>query len=220
MKPLHPPRWLARLAGDERALALTEFAFAAPVLVALGMTGLETAYFAIANLRLTQIAAIAADSASRVREGIDEADVVELLAGAKMTGSQIGFAENGRIILSSLEQNAPGGGASTGQWIRWQRCDGAKNVASSYGLEDKGRNDSSLQAMGPAGKQIAAIPGTAVMFVEVVYDYQPLISNRILGNRLFRTTVAFNVRQRTNQALTNSSNLPDSQRMICTRFAA
>lgn len=203
-----------RLDGDERGLALIEFAMGAPVLITLGLMGLEAAQFGIANLRVTQMASIVADSASRVRDSIDEGDVIDVLTGAKMTGNSIKFAENGRIILSSLERNAAG----NGQWIRWQRCDGAKQVVSSYGLEGKGQNDATLQAMGPTGRQIAAQANDAVMFVEIVYDYQPIVSNAAIGGaKTIRTTLAFNVRQRTNQALSNTNN---ATAKVCTTYAA
>lgn len=207
-------RFLALLSRDTGGVALTEFAFAAPVLATLGVAGLETAQLAIANLRVTQMAAIVADSASRIRDRIDEADVDDIMTGAKLAGTSIKFPENGRIILSSLELNAAG----NGQWIRWQRCDGAKNVQSSYGAQGKGETDATLPAMGPAGRQIAAPTGTAVMFVEIVYDYQPLVSNRFVGGpRTIRTNVAFNVRQRTDQALTNTGTITGKP---CTLFRA
>lgn len=203
-----------RLHGDERGLALIEFAMGAPVLITLGLMGLEAAQYGIANLRVTQMASIVADSASRVRDSIDEGDVIDILTGAKMTGNSIKFAENGRIILSSLERNAAG----NGQWIRWQRCDGAKQVVSSYGLEGKGQNDATLQAMGPTERQIAAQANDAVMFVEIVYDYQPIVSNAAIGGaKTIRTTLAFNVRQRTNQALSNTNN---TTAKVCTTYAA
>jgi len=214
LKPDFLSNFARRLRRDERGLALIEFAIGAPVLVTLGLMGLETAQFGIANLRVTQMASIVADSASRVRDSIDEADVIDILTGAKLTGTSIGFAQNGRIILSSLERNAAG----NGQWIRWQRCDGAKQVASSYGLEDKGKTDNSLQAMGPTGRQIAAQADTAVMFVEVIYDYQPIVSNAAIGGaKVIKTTLAFNVRQRTNQAI---SNVNSATPKICTTYAA
>ena len=81
----------------------------------------------MAHLRVSNIAMLTADNAARVRDSIDEADVIELFTGAKMTGASINFAQNGRIILSSLE---PTDGRTNRQWIRWQRCDGALNVAS------------------------------------------------------------------------------------------
>ncbi len=45
------------------------------MLVVIGFWGVETANFAIANLRVSQIAALTADNAGRVRDAIDEADV-------------------------------------------------------------------------------------------------------------------------------------------------
>lgn len=215
---------LRRLRQDRRGTAMVEFAVAAPVVLTVGVVGLEMANFGIANLRVTQLAAIAADSASRVRDSIDEADVVELLAGAKMTGEKIQFAQNGRIVLSSLEQNDPNGDGnyadSNGQWIRWQRCDGARRFIPTH-VQDKGKTNNSLQAMGPAGNQIAALPGTAVNVVEVEYVYQPVAGSVVFQTpRIIRTTVAFNVRQRTSQALTNSSNLSAAQIRTCDKFQA
>jgi hypothetical protein len=208
VKPLRAParasRFIKRIRGCESGLAMLEFALSLPVLTTLVLVGLETANLAMAHLRVSNIAMIASDNASRVRDSIDEGDVIELLTGAKMTGDSIGFRQHGRIILSSIEPNAAGtNGASTGQWIRWQRCDGAKVVASNYGGQGTGQTNATLQAVGPAGSQIAATSGTAIMLVEAVYDYQPLVSSSIFGPRTIRYESAFNVRQRVNQAITN-----------------
>lgn len=192
-------RFAARLRGCESGLAFVEFAMSLPVLVTLALVGLETANLAMAHLRVSNIAMLTADNAARVRDTIDEANVIELLTGAKMTGDNIRFRQNGRIILSSLERNAAG----NGQWIRWQRCDGVRQTQSNYGPQGTGQTNSSLQAVGPVGNQISAAPGTAVLVAEVVYDYQPIVSDAIFGPRLIRYESAFNVRQRNNQALTN-----------------
>ena len=213
-----PSRFAERLRRCDGGLAMVEFAMSLPVLVTLGLVGLETANLAMAHLRISNIAMLASDNAARVRDSIDEANVIELLTGAKMTGDSIRFRQNGRIILSSIEPNTAGtGGASTGQWIRWQRCDGAKVVTSSYGPQGTGQTNNSLQAVGPAGNQISASSGTAIMLVEVVYDYQPLVSNSIFGARTIRYESAFNVRQRTNQAISNIGNATPRN---CTTYSA
>jgi len=196
------PSPLKKLAADKSGLALIEFALSLPIVLSMGLGGLELANYAIATERVSQIAMTAADNAARVRSSIDEQDVNEVMAGAKFVGSSIKFSQNGRIILSSLEENA----AKNGQWIRWQRCAGAKNVGSSYGTEGEGETDSSLQGMGPdlpTPKKIAAVSGTAVMFVEVFYDYQPIVPMPMLGynGRTMHFTAAFNVRERTDQVL-------------------
>lgn len=203
---------------DTRGLALTEFALSLPILLMMGLGGIELAHYALATERVNQIAMTAADNAGRVRDSIDEIDVNEVMAGAKFVGAPISFADRGRVILSSLEENA----AKNGQWIRWQRCTGAKNVPSSYGLQDAGKTDSSLQGMGPSGRQIAATSGATVMFVEVVYDYRPIVPLPFLGysNRTMRATAAFDVRQRNDQVLKNSKNLTGTAISGCSTYSA
>lgn len=220
---LHPAARFARLAARLRAcesgVAFTEFAMSLPILLGLGLVGLETANLAMAHLRVSNIAMITADNAARVRDSIDEANVIELLTGAKMTGDNIRFRQNGRVILSSVEANTAGaGGTTTGQWIRWQRCDGARNVASRYGGQGTGQTNATLQAVGPANNQVSAATGTAVMVAEVEYRYQPIISDAIFGTRIIRYESAFNVRQRTDQVLKNATSLPANQRRTCNFF--
>lgn len=210
--------FLRRLRGCTGGMALTEFAMSLPILLTLGLFGLETANLAMAHLRVSNIAMMTADNAARIRDSIDEADVIELFTGAKMTGEGIRFAQNGRIVLSSIEPNAAGtGGASTGQWIRWQRCDGQRVFTSAYGAQGKGQNDASLQYVGTATNPISAATGTAVMVVEVSYIYQPIIPNSFLSGREIRYESAFNVRQRTNQAITNASSVTGR---TCNLYAA
>jgi Flp pilus assembly protein TadG len=209
---------LPRLVRDEGGLALLEFALSLPVLLSLGLLGLETSNLALAHLRVSNIAMLTADSAARVRDSIDESDVNQIFAGVRSAGTAIRFTNFGRVVLSSLEPNTAGtGNTSTGQWIRWQRCLGLRNFVSAYGAQGKGQNDASLQAMGPAGSQVSAQPGTAVMVVEVSYSYQPLIANNIFGPKTISYVSAFNVRQRTAQALTNVNNV---QASTCTRFTS
>ncbi len=62
--------------------------------------------------------------------------------------------------------------------------------------------------MGPADNQITSIPGTAVMFVEVSYRYQPLVSQDILPiPATIRRESAFNVRGRQNNGISNAQDL-------------
>ncbi|MGE0774258.1 MAG: TadE/TadG family type IV pilus assembly protein [Sphingomonadaceae bacterium] len=214
MKPLP----LKKLADDTSGLALIEFALSLPIVLSMGLGGLELANYAIATERVSQIAMTAADNAARVRTAIDEVDVNEVMAGAKFVGESIDFSKNGRIILSSLEENA----AKNGQWIRWQRCAGAKTVNSSFGVQGDGKTDSSLQGMGPTGKKIAAVSDTAVMFVEVFYDYQPIVPMPMLGysGKTMNFTAAFNVRERTDQVLYNAKNLTGSNFSNCGLYVA
>lgn len=219
-------RLLSELRHCRSGLALTEFAFSLPILLALSLYGFETANLAIAHLRVSNIATLTADNAARVRDSIDEANVIEMMTGAKMTGNSIRFAQNGRIILTNFERHTNGR-----QWIRWQRCDGALNVNSNYGQPKNSSNAAivngteyfqsdrvtrstaaqksdptyaTLTEIGPAGRQISAASGTAVMVVEVVYNYQPIVSERLFGPIQIRYESAYNVRQRNDHDLRNA----------------
>ncbi|WP_197277295.1 pilus assembly protein [Sphingomonas profundi] len=232
-------RFAARLHADERGAELISFALTLPVLLLMGLGGLEIASFGIANLRVSQIAMTAADNAGRVRDQITEGDINEIMTGAKFVGRSIGFADHGRIIISSLESrtDVSGNNPNNYQWIRWQRCAGAKNASSSYGTPETSggavisdgteafRTDGVTASSAPSNQakstpgngtvdtqtgmgpqtsgrqQVAAAPGTAVMFVEVVYDYQPVVANRWISETQISAVRAFNVRQRTDQQL-------------------
>jgi Flp pilus assembly protein TadG len=208
-----------RLRGDERGLALIEFAFSLPVLVVLCMAGLECANLALAHLRVSQVAMLVADNAARVRTSIDEADVNEIMTGAELSTASLNLKQNGRIFLSDLEPNGKAS-PNTGQYIRWQRCWGNGPFTSSYGVAGNGQNDASMvDGMGPGAptpNKVKASSGTAVMFVEIAYNYQPLITNAIFGNKVIRYSSAFNVRERTDQAIKNAGNLATSATAACT----
>lgn len=240
LKTARSRRFASAMRDCRSGVAFVEFAFAMPVLLALGLFGLETANYAMANLRVSNIAMLTADNAARVRDSIDEADIVELFTGAKMSGTNISFAANGRIILSDLEPTTTGGK----QWLRWQRCDGALNYTNAnaairpltasgtvitngteiYATDrtnvstaPSSETKATLTSVGTAPNVISAQAGNAVMLVEVAYNYQPIIPNSFLTGRRITYVSAFNVRQRTDQTLRNVNKITPRS---CNAFAA
>lgn len=186
---------LSRLRRNPSGVAMTEFALAAPLLFTVGLWGSEEANFALTNMRIGQLAVQIADNASRIGDTstlsnrkIYEGDIDDLVYGAQLQGGKLGLYANGRVFISSLEVNSSGG-----QWIHWQRCRGAKHVGSSYGVQGDGAT-TGISGMGPAGAQVTADPGDAVIFVEVFYDYQPLITDAFLHSRTIHSIASFNVR--------------------------
>ncbi|MCU0948154.1 MAG: pilus assembly protein [Porphyrobacter sp.] len=226
----YAPRWprLARLrrrlARNTSGVAMVEFAFTAPIILSMGLLGAETAFFAVMHLRVSQVAMQVADNASRIGEmdllatrRVFERDVNEVLVGAERYGANFGLYQNGRVILSSLQRNDSGG-----QNIRWQRCRGAKVFNSSFGVEGAGATGTSFPGMGPANNRITAAAGTAVMFVEVAYDYQPLTPFSAFGNREIRYTAAFNIRDNrdlSGAGISNTTN-PASPVARCNVYSA
>ncbi len=198
-------RRIARsLRRDQSGVALVEFAYSVPILLALGLGGLETANLAIAHMRVSQMTMLVADNASRVRGTIDEADISDIFTGAELSAKTLrNFKAQSKIFLTDLE---PNGQASpkTGQYIRWQCVWGDGSFTSSYGKTGDGKSDATLAAgLGPTGNKIMSMSGTAVMFVEIAYNYQPLVTDALFGPKVIRYTSAFNVRERTNQILQN-----------------
>jgi hypothetical protein len=186
-----------RLKGHDRGTVMVEMAFAIPFLIFVGFAGLEMANLTLANTRVSQIGLSVADNASRVAYGIAvsqprirERDINDVFSGAEEQAKNLDFLNNGRIILSSLERNA-----DNGQWIHWQRCYGKLVSPSSYGKAGDGASGTGFPGMGPTGQEVTAPPGTAVMFVEIVYKYQPLLYGKWLGPRTIRSRAAFNVRE-------------------------
>lgn len=189
-------RLLKRLHEDQSALALIEFALVAPFFMAIGLLGADTANYALVHMKVSQMAMHVADNASRVGEQnvivsrrVYEDDINDLFIGVQRFSGKLNIAAKGRIILSSLERNAEGG-----QWIHWQRCYGAKNHASSYGVAGNGATGTSFQGMGPAGKKITASANEAVMFAEIAYDYTSISPYSPLNGEELVYTAAFNVR--------------------------
>lgn len=195
---------VARLRGCRSGVSIVEFALALPVVMGVAVGGLECANVALAHLRISQIATTTADTSARILTQMDETDIEEVFAGVDVMGNRINFATNGRVVLSSLEPNGQSGG-NAGQKITWQRCYGSLSVAPSYGRQGAGATNATLaQGMGPTGRKITAGTNSNVMFVEVTYDYQPLIYDFLnVGN--IRYEAAFNVRERTSYGITNTT---------------
>lgn len=200
MRPALPKavaRVAARIARESRAAVMIEMAFAIPLLVLVGFGGMEVANLVLTHTRISQIGLSAADNASRIATGsnmsqpiIREIDINEIFTGVEKQAGNLDFRANGRIILSSLERNTQGG-----QWIHWQRCFGDLDVDSSYGAQGDGATGTDLAGMGPEDRQVSASDGTAVMFVEVFYDYQPLLYGKWVTNKRLHSVAAFNVRE-------------------------
>lgn len=187
-----------RLLRNTSGVAMIEFAFAMPIMLGAGMMGTETAYLVVTHMQVSQVAMQVADNASRVGDDsvvtarrVFERDIAETLIGAEKLGQEVRIFEQGRIIISSLQRNAQGG-----QWIAWQRCRGAKVHQSSFGLQGAGATGTTFPGMGTPGRYITAAPGTAVMFVEVSYDYRSLTPFTMFEGNNISYTAAFNIRDK------------------------
>lgn len=177
---------------------LIEFAYSLPVLMLLAFGSLELANLAIANMRVSQIAMTVADNLSRAKQSVPlglpqlrEVDVNDALLGAKIQGGgNLNILNNGRIIVSSLQQDA-----ASKQKIFWQRCKGLLNKSSNYGAEGATEGTTpGFTGMGAGSNKVQAAAGSAIIFTEVTYDYEPLVGAWALGTFTIRREAAFYVR--------------------------
>jgi len=225
---LSPFRLARALARSKTGLAVTEFAYAAPIFAALGCTGVEMANYGLTVLRVNQVASNVGDVLSRSGEldglgmkHIRESDINDAFLAVDKQYKTLSLATRGRVIVSSEEMNS-----KSSQWIHWQRCYGAKTTyVSAYGTQGKGKSDTTLPGMGPTGAQAKA-PDTAsaVMYVEVQYDYRPVlpISNaRFIaaagGMSTIKAHTAFLVRDRRDLSDANNpvNDVTSAQKKTC-----
>ena len=203
------------LRRDRSGVAAIEFALALVFLLPIALTGIEIANLAVVTLRLNQLAMMVADNVARYRGSIDEAQVDEVMTGVAFAGRGIDFGEQGRVIVSTVESNGLTG-TQTGYMITWQRCFGAKNVISSYGLEGAGKSDNTLKAgMGPLTNKVRPVDNSALIFAELCYTYKPIVGMGFMAPKELTSLQSFTVRDRSSQTLTNTTKMTDAQRRLC-----
>lgn len=218
---------IGRFRRDNSGMAVVEFALSLPFVVLVTMSAAELTNYTTTKMRVSQLALQIADNASRIGTGtvlsnktISEKQINDLLTGANIQAGRLGLFTNGRVIISSLQ---PGSAANT-YVVKWQRCKGAKNVATSY--HTAGATQRSSDPANAANPYKVTPPSDgAVMFVEINYTYQPLIGSRFnpLPNSTgIKETAAMTVRDNRDYAggtdgIYNTENVT---RSLCTTYSA
>lgn len=182
-------RSFAYIARNTSGLALIEFAFTLPILLTLSLTGAELTNYVTTRMRVSQMALQLSDNAARMGKGtqitaksISELDINDIMAGVQLQSGELDIANRGRVILSDLEPMANPN--TTNKYkIVWQRCFGGK-IAHNSGFGTAGQTN--LNGIGPTGQVAVAQPDNATMFVEVYYEYKPIIG---LGSLAPSTTI-------------------------------
>ncbi|MEI6642669.1 MAG: hypothetical protein WCL10_11580 [Novosphingobium sp.] len=185
-----------RFAHDTGATSAVELGLALPFLMGLALTGVEVVSLALIHVKLNQLAITVADNASRAKQTqvngapqFREYDVNQVFRAAALQAEDLDIPNNGRVILSSLQVNS-----SNGQWIAWQRCWGKNTWASRYGVQGTGATGTAFKGMGYTSTKMTADTGTAIMFVEIAYNYKPFFLGSILPAKLIRKEAALYVR--------------------------
>lgn len=188
--------FVRRFGRDRSGVALLELALTLPVFLLMMLTGAELTNYITTKMRISQIALQLADNAARMGHGtllssktIREADINDLFVGAGLQSGDLSLLTRGRVILTDLEEDPNHSGKYK---IMWQRCKGSVTHASSYGVA----GDDNLTGIGPTGRQATAPDDGATMFVEVYYQYQPLIKSSLAPSTTMTEIASMMVRDR------------------------
>jgi len=212
--------FIRRLGGDSSGLALIEFAYVLPIMVTISMTGAELTNYITTKMRVSQLALQIADNASRIgtdtvlsTKQISEAQINDMLTGAGLQSGTLDLFAHGRVIVSSLQPVANPN--TTNRFlIEWQRCRGVKAITSSYGLE----GDTDLDGITANGQLITAPDNGAVIFVQISYDYQPIIGLSFTKLTAINEVAAMTVRDdRDTSTVYNTENVTPS---TCNTYSA
>ncbi len=211
------------LRRDRSGLALIEFAFSLPIFIGLGFYGVEVANLAVTQMKMSQIALNMADNASRIgtlnsnlaAKVINEQQINDVFQAASIQAGAAGLYDDGRTVLSSLEVNASGG-----QTIMWQRCKGMAIEDSEYGPQGTGATGTGFAGMGPPGDKISASVGTAVMYVELTYTYEPLFGTMFMEPQELRQEAAYTVRDAREIGKEPTNNVVPARQSTCNKYDA
>jgi Flp pilus assembly protein TadG len=185
------------LAVDSSGLALTEFAFAAPILLTMLAGGTELSNYAVVQTSISQVALQLADNGTRIgTKGtnsevyvVSESQINDILDGANQhagsldiygtheeNGETIG---NGKVVISNVVDMPTVTVDGQKQYkILWQRCRGESDYEPAFGTFGQPSGQNIVGGIGPAGQK-AFPPGDSdqLIFVEVQYRYQPIFLN-------------------------------------------
>ena len=177
----------------------------------------------------SRVGQVASNGVSTLRE----TDINDVLQATKIQGDALGLTTYGRVTLSSLENVQQDYDKKQVQRLHWQRCIGLASgdaYDSTYGApkaanlstvgtpvptillnyaaanDDKYAGVVDTDGMGDADNLVTAPDGTAVMFVEINYAYQPLFGTLFISPKVIHYTASLIVRDnRDFSGITNPS---------------
>ncbi|SOB87569.1 hypothetical protein SAMN06297144_2701 [Sphingomonas guangdongensis] len=210
---------LGRLRDDRRGLALLEFAFYLPIFLTMCLMGTELMNYIITRQRISQIALHLSDNAARMGAGtmlqaktISETDINDVLTGAGWQSGDLDLFKNGRVIISSVEPMARPN-LTNRYKIGWQRCRGDKTThVSGFGVAGQ-PSGTNMDGVGPAGMKVTAPEDGGTMFVEVFYEYQPIIKTSLSPSQTMTEVASMMIRDR--RDMTQIYNVENATRSTC-----
>jgi hypothetical protein len=193
LQPRADRRFWQSIVKDRSGLALTEFAFAAPILITMLAGGVELSNYAMVQTSITQVGLQLASNGARVGEDpdrdkayqVNESHINDILDGANMHAGSLDLygthqedgetVGNGKVVISNVKPIMINQVPTGNYYITWQRCRGQSEYEPSYGRFGESSGNNLEDGIGPEGrKAVAPGLGNQLVFVEVHYRYQPI----------------------------------------------
>lgn len=185
---------MAQIKENLSGVALIEFALALPLMMIVIFYGLEVTWLSINQLKLSQVALNAADNASRMGEThpsvsekqLDESDILGVFQAADSFAKNMELFQRGRMNMYSIQADSKGVPYSA-----WSRCKGKLR-----GNPQIGDSNPLADGVGPDGSKVKPTTDTPIMYVEVFYQYKPLMGNMFMDEVILKQTATYTVRDK------------------------
>lgn len=208
----------SNLRRDVSAVAMLEFAYALPIFLTMGLGGAELANYITTKMRISQVALHLADHAARMGTGsllaaksVSETDINDVLIGAGLQAAELNLYGKGRVIISNVEPVANPN--TTDRYkITWQRCRGSGSYPSNrYAYTGQ----TNMAGVGPTGRKVESPDGSATLFVEVYYRYQPIVGGSFMPAELIEMSEIASMTVRERRDLSQIYRTPGDTQSLC-----
>lgn len=167
---MRTPRFLTRLARDQRGMSLIEFALMSPIFLGAIFAALEMSQFIVATQRMQRIAAQMGDLVAQsgtASIGASETQMNDILSAMQFAAKPFKLKERGRIIVTAVQgQRDPSDNVVKNKKL-WHRCDGQLTNKPN---KIPGAVNTWINL--PTGRKL--LEGEILIHSQLAYEFEPL----------------------------------------------
>lgn len=157
------------LRGNQKGVAVTEFAIAAPILAILLMGTIDLAVFLAAHQRISRSAYTMSNLMTQMDEGLSESQVSDMMLALDQVSKPFNISEGGVATVTAIIGEGDDGEAPDSYEVAWKRCYGPHASGSNFG--DRGDN----VADGDIPASTIATTGQILVVTEIEYTFEPIL---------------------------------------------
>lgn len=155
--------------NNQKGVALTEFAVAAPILAILLMGTIDLAVFLAAHQRISRSAYTMSNLMTQMDEGLSESQVSDMMLALDQVSRPFNISDDGVATVTAIIGEGTDGSAPDSLEIAWKRCYGANSSETKFGATGSTVPD------GVIPDNMIATTSQIVVVTEVSYDFEPIL---------------------------------------------